>query len=89
VVLFVGGGIPDYPEMFDYEDHAIARYRELAKANLSIKGDIDNMSDDELFQAVHDRFDSDDDLYLYETKTRNTLAMSEEKPSEEAREEEI
>jgi len=67
VVLFVGGGIPEDPEIFTDEFMALDRYRELAKDRLNINGAaVGDMTDDELFEAVHDRQDSDDDLYLYE-----------------------
>jgi len=69
IVLFVGGGIPDDPEIFENEAEAMNRYRQLAHDHLDLDGaNVGDMTDDELFQAVHDRQDADDDLYLYETE---------------------
>jgi hypothetical protein len=67
VVLFVGGGIPDNPEVFNNEPDAMDRYREIAKKQLGIaSAGVGDMTDDELFEAVRNRENADDDLYLYD-----------------------
>jgi hypothetical protein len=59
------------PALFLNEADAIARYRALAKDfEHQLDGKVDEMTDDELFRQVHDRQDSDDDLYLYETEVK-------------------